>query len=266
MPRARNCRAPSSTCCRSERRRLSSSLLAPRHLLGVTGAASESGKLVAWESRGSLAGVASRSQTGSVVASSPQRKVVPPSTYCRSARRGCRKALAQLPADRPALVSARDCRVRIAAARPDIGKEPSLQVNEEPRADVVARQYERWSTQNRYMTSRRGSKQLGMVRPCPRSPGFMARSGIQPNLDILIAGCGTNQAAVFAFTNPAANVVAVDVSQPSLDHQQYLKEKYGLTNLELHLLPIEELPTLGPTSTWLFRPACLHHMADPLRA
>ena len=66
------------------------------------------------------------------------------------------------------------------------------------------------------------------------------------DLDILIAGCGTNQAAVFAYTNPGAKVVAVDISQPSLDHQQYLKDKYGLHNLELHLLPIEELPTLGP--------------------
>ena len=36
-------------------------------------------------------------------------------------------------------------------------------------------------------------------------------------MDILVAGCGTNQAAVLAFTNPAANVVAINVSQPSLD-------------------------------------------------
>jgi hypothetical protein len=33
--------------------------------------------------------------------------------------------------------------------------------------------------------------------------------------------------------------------QPSLDHQQYLKDKHGLKNLELHLLPIEELSALG---------------------
>jgi SAM-dependent methyltransferase len=65
------------------------------------------------------------------------------------------------------------------------------------------------------------------------------------DLDILIAGCGTNQAAVFAFTNRSAKVVAVDISQPSLDHQQFLKDKYGLWNLELHRLPIEEVHTLG---------------------
>jgi SAM-dependent methyltransferase len=66
-----------------------------------------------------------------------------------------------------------------------------------------------------------------------------------PELDILIAGCGANQAACFALTNPSAKVVAIDVSQPSLDHQQYLKDKHGLKNLELHLLPIEELSALG---------------------
>ena len=55
----------------------------------------------------------------------------------------------------------------------------------------------------------------------------------QRDLDILIAGCGTNQASVFAFMNPDAKVVAVDISQPSLDHQQYLKDKHGLFNMEL---------------------------------
>jgi hypothetical protein len=47
------------------------------------------------------------------------------------------------------------------------------------------------------------------------------------DLDILIASCDTNQAAVFAFMNPDAKVVAVDISQPSLDHQQYLKDATG---------------------------------------
>ncbi len=57
----------------------------------------------------------------------------------------------------------------------------------------------------------------------------------RPDLDILIAGCGTNQAAVFAFGNSDANVVGIDISQPSLDHQRYLKDKHGLTNLQLQL-------------------------------
>jgi SAM-dependent methyltransferase len=82
-------------------------------------------------------------------------------------------------------------------------------------------------------------------------------------LDILVAGCGTNQAACLAFTNPLAKVVGIDVSQPSLDHQQYLKDKHGLKNLELHLLPVEELSVLGLDFDLVVSVGVLHHLADP---
>jgi SAM-dependent methyltransferase len=87
-----------------------------------------------------------------------------------------------------------------------------------------------------------------------------------PDLDILVAGCGANQAACFAFTNPSAKVVAIDVSKPSLDHQQYLKDKHGLQNLELHLLPIEELSALGLDFDLVVCVGVLHHLADPAKA
>jgi SAM-dependent methyltransferase len=58
--------------------------------------------------------------------------------------------------------------------------------------------------------------------------------------------------------------VAVDISQSSLDHQQYLKDKHGLRNLELRLLPIQELPTLGLDFDLVVSTGVLHHMADPL--
>ena len=85
----------------------------------------------------------------------------------------------------------------------------------------------------------------------------------RPDLDILVAGCGTNQAAVFAHTNPQARVVAIDVSGPSLDHHRLLKEKYGLTNLDLHLLPIEEVGSLGRDFDLVVSTGVLHHMASP---
>jgi len=84
-------------------------------------------------------------------------------------------------------------------------------------------------------------------------------------LDILVAGCGANQAAYFAFTNPSAKVVGIDISQPSLDHQQYLKDKHGLQNLELHLLPIEELSALGLDFDLVVCIGVLHHLADPAK-
>ncbi|MEX0669905.1 MAG: class I SAM-dependent methyltransferase [Pirellulales bacterium] len=92
---------------------------------------------------------------------------------------------------------------------------------------------------------------------------FWPDRGYKPDIEILIAGCGTNQAAVFAYTNPGASVVAIDVSQPSLDHHRHLKHKYGMKNLELHLLPIEEVGTLQRDFDLIVSTGVLHHMAVP---
>jgi SAM-dependent methyltransferase len=88
---------------------------------------------------------------------------------------------------------------------------------------------------------------------------------LYPNLDILIAGCGANQAAMFAYRNPEARIVAVDVSQPSLDHHMVLKKTHDLTNLELHLLPVEDVGSLGSTFDLIVSTGVLHHLADPAR-
>jgi SAM-dependent methyltransferase len=93
---------------------------------------------------------------------------------------------------------------------------------------------------------------------------FWPACGYKLDLDILVAGCGTNQAAVFAFTNPGARVVAIDVSQPSLDHHRFLKDKYGMQNLELHRLPIEEAGSLGRDFDLVVSTGVLHHLADPV--
>ena len=82
-------------------------------------------------------------------------------------------------------------------------------------------------------------------------------------MDILVAGCGTNQAAIIAFTNPTARVVAVDVSNASLDHHRWLKDKYDLANLELHQLPIERVSSLDRHFDLIITTGVLHHMADP---
>jgi SAM-dependent methyltransferase len=138
-------------------------------------------------------------------------------------------------------------------------------VSHDPRADIVSRQYERWRYPQpiqdleamtegtwHWFDPSRFHRMLWPDRP------------YKPDLDILIAGCGTNQAAVFAYRNRDAKVVGVDISQPSLDHQQYLKDRHGLWNLELHRLPIEELPTLGLDFDLIVSTGVLHHMAEPL--
>ncbi|MFM8986964.1 MAG: class I SAM-dependent methyltransferase, partial [Planctomycetia bacterium] len=85
----------------------------------------------------------------------------------------------------------------------------------------------------------------------------------RPEMRILVAGCGTNQAAVFAYTNPGAQVVAIDVSQPALDHHRFLAAKYGMRNLELHLLPIEQAGALGGDFDLVVSTGVLHHLAEP---
>ena len=69
----------------------------------------------------------------------------------------------------------------------------------------------------------------------------------RPRVDreILVAGCGTSQAAVHALREPEARVTAIDISESSLRHTRELQRKYGLRNLDLHRLAIEEIGELG---------------------
>ncbi|CAM4441257.1 putative S-adenosyl-L-methionine-dependent methyltransferase [Mycobacterium basiliense] len=138
-------------------------------------------------------------------------------------------------------------------------------MNDDPRADIVSRQYQRWIYPHPIEDlDAWTSANWEWFDPAYSHRILWPDREYRPDLDILIAGCGTNQAAIFAFTNRAAKVVAVDVSQSSLDHQQYLKDKYDLANLELRLLPIEELSTLGRDFDLVVSSGVLHHMADPL--
>lgn len=146
-----------------------------------------------------------------------------------------------------------------------IEQEVSPKMTEDSPTDVVSRQYQRWRYP-RPITDLEAwlVNNWEWFDPSHAHRVLWPGREYKPDADILIAGCGTNQAAVFAYTNPAAKVVAVDVSQASLDHHQYLKDKYALGNLELHLLPIEYLSTLGAEFDLIVSTGVLHHMADPL--
>ncbi|HET9447186.1 MAG TPA: class I SAM-dependent methyltransferase [Steroidobacteraceae bacterium] len=80
---------------------------------------------------------------------------------------------------------------------------------------------------------------------------------------ILIAGCGTSQAAKHALRWPAARIIGIDFSATSLRHTEELRRRYDLSNLELHQLPIERVGELQTTFDQIVSTGVLHHLDDP---
>ena len=137
-------------------------------------------------------------------------------------------------------------------------------MDSDPLGDIVSRQYERWiypAPIQDLDAWLQGSWQW--FDPSHAHRLLWPDRDYQPDMHILVAGCGTNQAAVIAYTNPSAHVVAIDVSNASLDHHRWLKDRYNLTNLELHQLPIEQVASLHRDFDLIITTGVLHHMADP---
>ncbi len=85
----------------------------------------------------------------------------------------------------------------------------------------------------------------------------------QPNLKVLVAGCGTSQAAKHALRQPASQIVGIDISTPSIRHTQALKRKYKLSNLEVYQLPVERASELNCSFDKIVCTGVLHHLPDP---
>jgi SAM-dependent methyltransferase len=80
---------------------------------------------------------------------------------------------------------------------------------------------------------------------------------------ILVAGCGTSQAAKHAIRWREAQVTAIDFSAMSVRHTESLKHKYNLKNLQVHQLPIEQVNELETSFDQIVCTGVLHHLADP---
>ena len=85
----------------------------------------------------------------------------------------------------------------------------------------------------------------------------------RPDRSILVAGCGTSQAARHALMEPDARVTAIDVSETSLRHTRDLQQKHDIRNLQLHRLAIERIGELGETFDQIVCTGVLHHLSDP---
>jgi SAM-dependent methyltransferase len=136
---------------------------------------------------------------------------------------------------------------------------------ESPLDDVVARQYNRWVYPEPIQDLVTASPfERQMSDPALNYEIFWPDRDYPRNLDILVAGCGSNQAASIAFHNRTARVVGIDVSEASLAHEQYLKDKHDLANLELQRLPLEAVADWTRDFDLIMATGVIHHLADPL--
>jgi len=90
--------------------------------------------------------------------------------------------------------------------------------------------------------------------PCGRPSG---------PLKILVAGCGTVQAAYVAFNNRGDEVVGIDLSEASLAHERFLQDKHGLSKLRLFKGDLLDVASLGSDFDVIICTGVLHHMANP---
>ena len=136
----------------------------------------------------------------------------------------------------------------------------------DPLHDAIARQYERYPYPPPIEDLEEWcAKRWNQFDPMRAHRTYWPDRDYKPDMDILVAGCGTSQAAQIAFTNPEATVIGIDVSAPSLAHGQYLKDRHELANLTLFRVPIEEVNNLLDGGfDLILATGVLHHLADPV--
>lgn len=92
---------------------------------------------------------------------------------------------------------------------------------------------------------------------------FWPADPYRANRSVLVAGCGTMQAAHYAVRWPNAQVVGIDVSAKSIEFEWQLKREHSLDNLELRQLPVERAGELGERFEHVVCTGVLHHLPDP---
>ena len=92
---------------------------------------------------------------------------------------------------------------------------------------------------------------------------FWPARPFREKFSVLIAGCGTSQAAKYALRWPAAQVTGIDFSATSVAWTEELKRKHSLDNLQVHQLSIERAGELETTFDQIVCTGVLHHLSDP---
>ena len=81
-------------------------------------------------------------------------------------------------------------------------------------------------------------------------------------LDVLIAGCGSDQAAILAKCNPNHNFVGIDLSENSLKHEKKLIKENKIENLKLFHGDFRTIK-FKKKFDYIISSGVIHHLDDP---
>ena len=84
-------------------------------------------------------------------------------------------------------------------------------------------------------------------------------------LNILVAGCGSDQAAIIARCNPMHQILGVDISKNSIAHQNKLKIKHNINNLKLINDDFRNI-NVDEKFDYIITTGVIHHLDDPSTA
>ena len=132
-------------------------------------------------------------------------------------------------------------------------------------SSLVAKQYEAFAYPRPFADLEaeiaKGYYQLG--DPGLYGPVLWPRGRPRKPLKILVAGCGTVQAAYAAYMNPDDEIVGIDLSEASLAHERFLQDRHRLQNLRLFKGDLLDSASFADRFDVILCTGVLHHMADP---
>ena len=82
------------------------------------------------------------------------------------------------------------------------------------------------------------------------------------SLNILIAGCGSDQAAIIARCNPLHKVTGIDLSSESINYQKKLIKKHNIINLDLICDDFRNI-NFSEKFDYIISTGVIHHLIEP---